>query len=118
MLHGLLYEFRGAASTLPVTKHNTLERFVFLIWECPEERASLAGGDYDIAERSQFDTNAGAIPALVSQDHFCQPWSLAHGELIVELLHPRFTMKPVLRLKCHHRTTTTAELRCSYRSVH
>ena len=51
-------EFRGAAIALPVTKQYILERFVLLIWECPEERVSLASVNYDIAERFQLGTNA------------------------------------------------------------
>ena len=53
-----ILEFRGAAIALPVTKQYILERFVLLIWECPEERVSLASVNYDIAERFQLGTNA------------------------------------------------------------
>ena len=65
-LHGMvgcctscyIFEFRGASITLPVTQQYSRQRFVFIIRERPEERVLLASGDYDITERSEFDTNA------------------------------------------------------------
>ena len=55
-LHGMvgcctscyILKFRGAAIILPVTQQYSLQRFVFLIRERPEERVVLASGDYDI----------------------------------------------------------------------
>ena len=65
-LHGMvvcctscyIFEFRGAAITLPVTQQYSLQRLVFLIRERPEERVVLASGDDDITERSEFDITA------------------------------------------------------------
>ena len=71
-LHGMvgcctscyIFEFRGAAITLPVTNQYRLQRFVLLIRECSEECMRLASGNYNITQRSQFDTNAAQIPEL------------------------------------------------------
>ena len=117
-LHVLLYpQCRGPSIALPVTKHYSLQRFVLLIWECPEERVSLVSGNYDIAWRSELDTNAAQFLDYSSRIVIISRGNLQIGTLIVELLHPRLTITPVLCFRCHHSTTTIAELRCSYRSV-
>ena len=62
-------ECQGAAIALPSTKQYSLQRFVRLIWECPEERVSLVSGNYVIAEGLRARHNCGAIPELIEQDH-------------------------------------------------
>ena len=80
ILHGMVrrctgcyfLECRGAAIALPVTEQYSLQRFMLLIWECPEERVSLTSGNCDIAER-RARHNCDAIPGLLEQDRIYLP---------------------------------------------
>ena len=124
-LHGMvgrctgcyILERRGAAIALPATKKYSFQRSVFLIWECPDERVSLASGNYDIAERSELLTRAAQFLDYSSRIVYICRGNLQISKLIVQLLHLRLTVTPVLCSQCHHSPTAIANLPCSYRSV-
>ena len=114
-----IFELRGVAITVPVMKQYRLQRFVFLR-KSSEQCVRLASGDYNITERSQFDTNATQlISELLAQDriYLSAAVTLQIDEQIVQRLHSRLTIKTMLCLQCHHSTATIAELGRSYGSV-
>ena len=103
-LHGMvgrctgcyILERRGAAIALPATKKYSFQRSVFLIWECPDERVSLASGNYDIAERSELLTRAAQFLDYSSRIVFISHGNLQTGNRIVQPLHARFTITLVV----------------------
>lgn len=56
-----IFKFRVVAVTLLVTKQYSLQLFVLLIRESPEECVSLASGDDNITECSELDTSAAQL---------------------------------------------------------
>ena len=59
-----IFDLRGAAITLSVIKWYCIQRFSLFFGEWSGECVRPSSGDYNITDRSHFDTN-GAIPELL-----------------------------------------------------